>query len=63
MMIAAGLQVGICGDPQCRCVHIDMVDHDEELLCCAAVPLEFINGVIKNLQAAAYEIATTKTEK
>jgi hypothetical protein len=62
MMYAAGFQIGICDDPKCHCIHIDMMDDDENIICAAAVPVEHIKGVIKNLQDAAYEIMTIKND-
>lgn len=59
---AHSLQVGSCGNPRCTCVHIQFIDHRDQLFAQATVPLDGIPAVIDDLQRVAYYIVNTKAE-
>jgi hypothetical protein len=55
---ANAIVVGRCGRKDCTRVHIDFLDEDNDVVACAAIPLEEVEGFIKNITSCAYEIIT-----
>lgn len=62
-MAAHDIQVGLCPDPKCKCVHIDLIDGNGKIFAFAAVPVGRIEAFVGSLQGCAYMIATGEKPK
>jgi hypothetical protein len=62
MIMIQAMQVGICDDPECKGVHIGMMDEDGDLCAMATIPLELLPDFIENLRGAAYHLAVEKCD-
>ena len=55
--IATNIEIGICGDPKCNAIHIQLYLGDE--LCAqAAVHAKYIPSMVDRLRQLAYTIVT-----
>ena len=54
---ATGIFIGRCANPDCRSLHLDLVDGDE-VFACAAIPVSQLKLLTEHLHGIAYEIAT-----
>lgn len=55
---ARAIWVGRCGRPGCRAVHIDLLDDNDEVVACAAIPVDGVRDFTENIKNAAYDIAS-----
>lgn len=60
MRLAETIQVAVCDDPHCRCVHIIMAEGGCGDFAMAAIPLAEIPDFIESLKNGAYAIAAGK---
>jgi len=56
MIYAEGMQLIICGNPQCRGVHFVMYDEYDRPVAEVRVPATELRSLIKALQDGAYEL-------
>ena len=56
---ATGIFIGRCVNPDCRSLHIDLVEGDE-VIACAAIPVSQLTLLTDHLHGIAYEIATER---
>lgn len=58
MLRASNIVLGLCSDPKCRCVHLDLLDENDRMIAAAVIGIEQVPEVIKNMQNLAYMITT-----
>lgn len=61
MRLAHTIQLGVCDDPACQCVHLILADEAGDFAT-AVIPVRYAPGFIKDFQDAAYAVVVGKTE-
>jgi len=62
-MIAHGIEVGLCDDPKCMRVHIDLRNEKDKVFASAVISLDVATRLIASLQSCAYMLATGEKRK
>jgi hypothetical protein len=59
MIVCEMIEIGICDNPTCRCVHISLCS-GEKKIAISAVHIDDVNTFIDNVRSTAYEVVTLK---
>lgn len=60
---AARIDIGVCANPECRAVHIQLKDENDKIFAGAALHVDVVASFVQKIQSVAYEIAVLKEEK
>ena len=59
---AHSFKLGLCGDPKCKALHFVLEDDRGNMFAEMTIGVQHVPGVIKRMQALAYEIETTRKD-
>ena len=55
-------QMGICNNPKCRCIHLELVDEDDRVFGVCLINVKDVPSMTEKMRDIAYQIVTTKGE-
>jgi len=60
IILADGIRIGRCDDPECKCIHFLLVDERDNGIACASIPISHGKEFIKDIQDMIYAVAVLK---
>jgi hypothetical protein len=59
---AYSYQIGLCDNPKCRAIHLDLFDERGEMFAVATIGVESVFPLTETMKNLAYQIVTLKPE-